>query len=310
MNEQLWMWALFLSIVLSLIIIDLGLLSSKQKAISAKESIITSCMYIGIGLLFSLWIWKTLGHNSAKEYITGFVIEKSLALDNIFVILLVFQFLQIPPKYQHRVLFWGIIGALASRAFLIILGAKLLASFSWITYVFAIFLIATGIKMLIITNKKLDINNNFVFQYMKKHLRITQEFQGSNFYVKKAGQLYFTPLFLALVIIEFFDLIFALDSIPAIFSITNDPYIVYTSNIFAILGMRSLYFALSSCIERFSYLKYSLAIVLVFIGSKVFIAHALGLEKFPTDVSLAITISIIAFGVIYSLYRAEPSKSN
>jgi tellurite resistance protein TerC len=304
------MWALFLSIVLSLIIIDLGLLSSKQKAISAKESIITSCIYIGIGLLFSLWIWKTLGHNSAKEYITGFVIEKSLALDNIFVILLVFQFLQIPAKYQHRVLFWGIIGALASRAFLIILGAKLLASFSWITYVFAIFLIATGIKMLIITNKKLDINNNFVFQYMKKHLRITQEFQGSNFYVKKAGQLYFTPLFLALVIIEFFDLIFALDSIPAIFSITNDAYIVYTSNIFAILGMRSLYFALSSCIERFSYLKYSLAIVLVFIGSKVFIADVLGLEKFPTDVSLAITISIIAFGVIYSLYRAKPSRSN
>lgn len=310
MNEPLWMWALFLSIVLSLIIIDLGLLSSKQKAISAKESIITSCIYIGIGLLFSLWIWKTLGHNSAKEYITGFVIEKSLALDNIFVILLVFQFLQIPAKYQHRVLFWGIIGALASRAFLIILGAKLLASFSWITYVFAIFLIATGIKMLIITNKKLDINNNFVFQYMKKHLRITQEFQGSNFYVKKAGQLYFTPLFLALVIIEFFDLIFALDSIPAIFSITNDAYIVYTSNIFAILGMRSLYFALSSCIERFSYLKYSLAIVLVFIGSKVFIADVLGLEKFPTDVSLAITISIIAFGVIYSLYRAKPSRSN
>lgn len=312
MDKPLWMWGLFFGIVLILLILDLGILHKKEKEIGIKESLLMSGFYISMGLLFGAWIWHDLGAQSGKEYITGFLIEKTLALDNIFVISLVFTYFAIPRKYQHRVLFWGILGVIVLRAIMIGLGATMVAKFGWIMYIFAIFLILTGIKMFFMIDKLPDISNNPVLKFMKKYMRITNELHGQKFSVKlesdkEPGKYirYFTPLFLALVIIEVVDLIFAVDSVPAIFAITLDPYIVYTSNIFAILGLRALYFALDAVIHRFKYLKYALAMVLIFIGSKIFIADLMGLEKFPASISLSVTLGLIFGGILFSLYKTR-----
>lgn len=315
MNKPLWMWVAFLSIVLILLIVDLGVLHKKEREISVKESLWASGAYIFVAFLFGLWIWQQLGMQSFAEYMTGFLIEKTLALDNIFLISLVFSTLSIPLKYQHRVLFWGIIGVIVLRAIMIALGAQLITQFNWILYIFAIFMIVTGIKMFFISSHTMDIENNILLKWMRKHLRITKELRGQKFLTReldtKTGKkkIFMTPLFVALVLVEVIDLIFAVDSVPAIFTITKDPYIVYTSNIFAILGLRALYFALASIIDRFYYLKYALALVLIFIGAKVFIADLMGLEKFPPAISLGVTISLIGFGCIYSLYKSNQKSS-
>jgi tellurite resistance protein TerC len=305
------MWVLFLSVVLALLIIDLGILNKKDKEIGVKESLWMSAFYIIIAILFGGWVWYQLGMQSFAEYMTGFIIEKTLALDNIFLISLVFSTLSIPLKFQHRVLFWGILGVIVLRAIMIALGAELINRFHWILYIFGIILILTGIKMFFVMDKKVDINDNILLKWMRKYLRITDKIHGQKFLVHYAPegssekQLYITPLFVALILIEFIDLIFAIDSIPAIFTITKDPYIVYTSNIFAILGLRALYFALAAIISRFYYLKFALAIVLIFIGSKVFIADLLGLEKFPASISLVVTFILLSGGCMYSLYRSK-----
>ena len=242
-----------------------------------------SAFYILMALIFGMWIWQIKGLNGFAEYITGFLVEKSLALDNIFLISLVFSSLSIPLKYQHRVLFWGILGVIVLRAIMIGLGVQIITHFEWILYIFAAFMIFTGIKMFFMSNKPVEISQNPLLIWMRKHLRITDKLQGQKFFVyqnvdqSKTQKLFVTPLFISLIMVEFIDLIFAVDSIPAIFAITQDPYIVYTSNIFAILGLRALYFALASIIDRFYYLKYALAAVLIFIGSKIFIADALNL---------------------------------
>jgi tellurite resistance protein TerC len=311
MQKPWWLWLLFLSTIFLLVIFDLGVLQKRQDKATPKQSLLISGAYILIGLLFSIVIWYFMGPNYAKEYLTGFIVEKVLALDNIFVISIIFSFFAIPSQYQHRVLFWGIIGALLARGILITVGAQLLSSFAWIHYLFGIFLILTGVKMLAMVDKKLDINNSIFFNFIKKHIKVTSKLHGDNFYVTvvdestKQRQLYVTPLFLALLMIEFVDVIFALDSIPAIFSITDDPYVVYTSNIFALLGLRALYFALNDVVERFYYLKFSLAIILIFVGSKAFITKALGIEKFPPGIALLITISIILAGIFYSMIAAN-----
>jgi tellurite resistance protein TerC len=313
MGKPIWMWAAFLSIVLILLVLDLGLFHRTSREISVRESLVMSVFYIAIALVFGAWVWSELGAQAGEEYLTGYLVEKTLAMDNVFVISLIFTYFAIPREYQHRVLFWGILGVIVLRAFLIGAGATLVAQYSWLLYVFAAFLIATGIKMLVMGDKPPNIDNNPVLKFMRRTMRITPDLHGERFFVTKPeggkGKLvrYATPLFVALVLVEVVDLIFAVDSIPAIFAITTDPYIVYTSNIFAILGLRALYFALAAVIDRFVYLKQALALVLVFIGSKVFVAGAFGWEKFPASVSLAITVGLIAGGIVYSLWRTRGS---
>ncbi len=312
MGKPLWMWALFMAIVLTLLVLDLGVFHRKIREISIKESLMMSAFYIAIGLLFGAWVWSSLGDQSGKEYITGFLVEKTLAMDNVFIISLIFTYFAVPPQYQHRVLFWGILGVIVLRAIMIGLGAALVAEFSWVLYVFAAFLVATGIKMLVVGDKVPDIESNPLLKWMRRTMRITPQLHQEKFFVKQpdpaTGTLvtWATPLFVALILIEIADLIFAVDSVPAIFAITTDPFIVYTSNIFAILGLRALYFALAAVIDRFKYLKQALALVLIFIGSKVFVAGIMGWEKFPASISLSVTLAIIAGGVIYSLYRTRP----
>lgn len=311
MGKPIWMWASFISIVILLLAFDLGVLHRKEREISIKESLSLSAFYIAIALAFGGWVWLELGAQSGKEYLTGFIVEKTLAMDNVFIISLVFTYFAIPYKYQHRVLFWGILGVIVLRAIMIGLGATLVSEFSWILYIFAAFLIFTGIKMLYIGDQLPSIEDNPLLKFLRRNMRVTNELHGKKFTVQLVDQntgrkaTYMTPLMVALIIIEFVDLIFAVDSVPAIFTITLDPYVVYTSNIFAILGLRALYFALAAVIHRFKYLKPALAWVLIFIGSKTFIADALDMEKFPAGLSLGITFAILFTGVVVSLYKTR-----
>jgi tellurite resistance protein TerC len=312
LDKPLWMWGVFIGIVIILLVFDLGVLHRKSKEITIKESLWMSLFYITIASLFGGWVWFELGAQSGKEYFTGFIVEKTLAMDNVFVISLVFTYFAIPRSYQHRVLFWGILGVIILRGIMIGLGAALVAEFAWVLYLFAIFLIITGVKMFFMVDDTPDISKNPILKLLRKHLRITPELHGEKFMVRLPDEKtpgkkvnWFTPLFIALILVEFVDVIFAVDSVPAIFAITKDPYIVYTSNIFAILGLRALYFALAAIVHRFKYLKYALAVVLVFIGSKIFIADLMGLEKFPPAISLSVTIGLIAAGILYSLYKTK-----
>jgi len=385
MGKDTWMWLLFIGIVITLLVLDLGVLHKDQHEIGVKESLLLSAFYITMGLAFGGWVWWEMGAQSGVEYVTGFVVEKTLAMDNIFVIAMIFSYFAIPRMYQHRVLFWGILGVIILRAIMIGLGATLVAQFGWILYIFALFLVLTGYKLLVLTHgvqtwlegwvqarkvaaalwvavcgamayaaylgmaqtgevlwvqmlvylltagtaflgvkvayltheEEKDIADNPLLKWLKKHLPVTDQMHGQAFVVKqpdpKTGKLvwFFTPLFLALIMIEIADVIFAVDSVPAIFAITTDPFIVYTSNIFAILGLRALYFALAAMIERFAYLKYALAVVLMFIGSKIFISNLFGWEKFPATWSLAITVTLLGAGFVYSLWKTRdlPKKS-
>lgn len=315
MGKPIWMWFTFISIVFVLMAFDLGVLHRKTKEISIKDSLWLSAFYISIALLFGAWVWFELGAQSGKEYLTGFIVEKTLAMDNVFIISLIFTYFAVPHKYQHRVLFWGILGVIVLRGIMIGLGATLVSQFGWILYIFAVFLIITGIKMLFMGDKLPNIEDNPLLKFLRKNMRVTNELHGNKFTVqlvdKNTGKkaTYMTPLMVSLILIEFVDLIFAVDSVPAIFTITLDPYIVYTSNIFAILGLRALYFALAAIIHRFKYLKPALAWLLIFIGSKTFIADAMDMEKFPADISLAITFAIIGAGVIVSLYKMKDEKT-
>ncbi|WP_284758150.1 TerC family protein [Agrobacterium sp. fls2-241-TYG-188a] len=303
-----WMWGVFIALVLGLLALDLGVLHKNSKEIGIRESMLMSGFYIAIGLAFGGWIWYQSGQQSAMEYVTGFVVEKSLAMDNIFIIAMIFSYFAIPRQYQHRVLLWGILGVIVLRGIMIAAGAAIVENFHWVLYIFAAFLVFTGLKMLFSSDHdENDIGNNKILKFLRSHLPVTNTLHGEKFLVKevdaKTGKLktFVTPLFLALVMVEIADLIFAVDSIPAIFAITTDPFIVYTSNIFAILGLRALYFALAALMHRFAYLKYALAAVLVFVGSKIFVADMLGIAKIPPALSLGITVAILVTGVVGSL---------
>ena len=314
LGTPIWMWLSFITLVIAILSFDLGVLHKENKEIEVGESIKLSALYISLGLAFGGWVWWYLGADAGLAYMTGFVVEKTLALDNVFVIALIFSFFAVPRLYQHRVLFWGILGVIVLRAIMIGVGATLVAEFSWLLYILAAFLVVTGLKMLFMKEAEPDISNNALVRFMRNRFNVTETHHGEHFFVKqadpKSGKLiwFITPLFMALVLIEVADVIFAVDSVPAIFAITTDPFLVYTSNIFAILGLRALYFALAAMIHRFRYLKPALAVVLIFIGSKIFVADLLGLEKFPAALSLGITFAIIASGVIWSLVktRGEP----
>ncbi len=315
LGQPAWMWLSFMGVVAVLLTLDLGVLHRGSREIEVRESLLLSAGYIALGLAFGGFVWWQLGQQAGVEYLTGFVVEKSLAMDNVFVIAMIFGFFAIPRQYQHRVLFWGVLGVIVLRAIMIGVGATLVAEFGWLLYIFAAFLIATGVKMLLSSGKEPDLAQNPVLRFARRRLRVTEGLHGERFFVRQidAGTsrslLYVTPLFLALVLIEVADVIFAVDSVPAIFAITTDPYIVYTSNIFAILGLRALYFALAAVLHRFAYLKQALAILLVFIGSKVFVADLLGLTKFPAEWSLGVTFAILASGVLYSLWRTRADSS-
>ena len=303
-----WMWGVFISLVLGLLALDLGVLHKNSKEIGVRESLLMSGFYIAIGFAFGGWIWYQSGQQSAMEYVTGFVVEKSLAMDNIFIIAMIFSYFAIPRQYQHRVLLWGILGVIVLRGIMIAGGAAIVENFHWVLYLFAAFLVFTGLKMLFSSDHdENDIGNNRILKFLRSHLPVTNRLHGEKFFVKETdettGKLktFVTPLFLALIMVEIADLIFAVDSIPAIFAITTDPFIVYTSNIFAILGLRALYFALAALIHRFAYLKYALAAVLVFVGSKIFVADMLGIAKIPPAVSLGVTVAILVTGVVGSL---------
>jgi tellurite resistance protein TerC len=309
LGQPIWMWLGFLGLVVALLAFDLGVLHRDGHEIEVRESLLLSSFYIALGLAFGGFVWWQLGAQSGVEYLTGFVVEKSLAMDNVFVIAMIFGYLAIPRHLQHRVLFWGILGVIVLRAIMIGFGAALVSEYGWVLYIFAAFLIFTGIRMLMGGHEEIDLGQNPVLRFVKKRFRVTDTLQGDRFFIRqldpKTGRVerYMTPLFLALILIEIADVIFAVDSVPAIFAITTDPYIVYTSNIFAILGLRALYFALAAIIHRFAYLKQALAVLLVFIGSKIFLADLLGWEKFPAEWSLGITAVILASGVAYSLWR-------
>lgn len=314
LGKPAWMWLSFLGLVGAVLAFDLGVLHKENKEIEVSDSLKLSVLYITLGLAFGAWVWWYLGSEAGLAYMTGFVVEKTLALDNVFVIALIFSFFAIPRLYQHRVLFWGILGVIVLRAIMIGVGATLVAEFSWLLYIFAAFLIFTGIKMLVMEEAEPDMANNMLVRMMRKRFNVTDTLHGDRFFVKqpdpKTGKMvrFITPLFMALVVIEVADVIFAVDSVPAIFAITTDPFIVYTSNIFAILGLRALYFALAAMIHRFRYLKPALAVVLIFIGSKVFAADLLGMEKFPPAISLGVTFAIIAAGVIWSLVKTRKDE--
>jgi tellurite resistance protein TerC len=311
-SKPLWMWAVFFSIIFAMLVIDLTFVNKKDHEIGVKESLKLSAVYIMVGVLYGFWVKFSLGAQSAELYWTGFLVEKSLSLDNIFVISLVFTYFGIPRKYQHRVLFWGILGALVMRGTMIGLGAEVISRYNWILTLFAAFLVFTGVKLLFVSDEEEnDIGSNPVVKFFKKNFRTTDALHGNKFMVSLPEsenspkmKRFFTPLLLTLLVVECVDVLFAVDSVPAIFAITTDPYIVFTSNIFAILGLRTLYFALAAIVHRFEYLKYSIAAVLIFIGAKVLAKFILDFEV-SSIWSLIITIGLLAVGVGYSLYATR-----
>jgi tellurite resistance protein TerC len=317
-GTPLWMWGSFMALVFALLAFDMGVLTKNTKEIGVKQSLWLSAFYISLGLLFGIVVFYELGATAASQYYTGFVVEKSLSLDNIFVMAIIFGYFKIPREYQHRVLVYGILGVIVLRGLLIGLGATIVSQFEFVLWFFAAFLVYTGIKMLGHDEDDMYNADNKILAFLRKYLPVTDKFHGNHFFAKlppsetglAKAKTFVTPLFIALIMVEIADVIFAVDSIPAIFSITTDPYVVFTSNLFAILGLRALFFALSAMLERFSHLKYALSLVLVFIGGKVLV-DVLG-EKvldmnlhLDSTVSLIITLGILSSGVIYSLYKTR-----
>jgi tellurite resistance protein TerC len=318
LGKPLWMWKGFLLVVVVLLAFDLGVLNRKDKEMGIAQSLWLSAFYITFAMLYGAGIWWAYeagelttsdGTHAGVAFFTGFFIEKALSIDNVFVISLIFSYFAIPRMYQYRALVWGIIGVIVLRGIMIALGAALVQQYSWVLYIFGAFLIATGIKMLVVPEGDQDISKNPVVKFMRRHMRVSDNLHGQKFFVRehdsKTGKMVrvATPLFLALVVINIADLIFAVDSVPAIFAITTDTFIVYTANIMAILGLRALYFALAAMVHRFHYLKYALALVLVFIGGKIFWNQIVG--KVDPAISLGVTLAMIAGGIFYSLWKTR-----
>jgi tellurite resistance protein TerC len=320
-GKPIWMWTAFLTVVALLLAFDLGVLNKTDKELDIAESLRLSAFYIGIAMLYGGGIWWAFeagqittsdGTHAGLTYFTGFFIEKALSIDNVFVISLIFSFFAIPRKYQYRALVWGIVAVIVLRGIMIAVGAALVQEYEWVLYIFGAFLIATGIKRLVVPESDPDVSKNPVVKFMRARMRVTDQLHDQKFFVRQADPatgkmvLWATPLFLALVIINAADLIFAVDSVPAIFAITTDTFIVYTANIMAILGLRALYFALAAMVHRFHYLKYALALVLVFIGGKIFWNQIFG--KVNPAISLGVTLAMIAGGIFYSLWKTKQAE--
>ena len=302
--NSLWMWLGFNVFVLVLLALDLGILHRKGKEVGIREALLLSLGYFFLALIFGAGVYHFLGASAGVEFFTGYLLEKSLSVDNIFVFVLIFSHFSVPAQYQHRVLFWGILGALVMRAAMILTGAAIIETFHWVIYIFGAFLIFTGIKMLVTINQEPDMEGNRLVRLIRRHFRVTENFEGHKFFIRRDGLLYLTPLMVVLVLVEVSDVVFALDSIPAIFAITTDPFIVYTSNVFAILGLRALYFALVGIIHRFHYLKYGLSLVLMVVGAKMLINAAFG-KVIPTDVALLVTALLIGGSMLVSVIKTR-----
>jgi tellurite resistance protein TerC len=313
-GHDLWVWLAFAAVVATLLVIDLGVFNKTAKVPKASESLLGTLFYTLVAILFGVFIWAQMGPEKAMEFYTGYVMEQSLSLDNIFVISLIFSGLSIPAQHQHRVLFWGVVSVLVLRGIMIGLGAALIAQFHWVLSVFGVFLLITGAKMFFSKDGHTDLADNRLLAWMRKHFPITEKLHGSKFFVRaphpKTGKsiIWLTPLCVVLILVEVADLVFAVDSVPAVFSITRDPFIVYTSNIFAILGLRTLYFSLAAMVNRFAYLSKALAIVLVFVGGKILYASLMH-DDLPIAYSLGIVLLIIIGGIVVSLAKtAKPEK--
>jgi tellurite resistance protein TerC len=301
-ETSLWLWAGFNVFVLAMLALDLGVFHRKAHEVSMKEATAWSAVWISLALLFNVGIWHFMGPQAGLEFLTGYLIEKSLSVDNIFVIALLFSYFAVPSLYQHRVLFWGILGALVMRAAFILAGSALLASFHWIIYIFGGFLILTGVKMALTRDTEIHPEHNPLMKLVRRLVPVTSDYRGQKFFVRENGKLWATPLFLVLVMVESTDLVFAVDSIPAIFAVTKDPFIVYTSNVFAILGLRSLYFLLAGVMQKFVYLKLGLSAILVFVGVKMTIVD---FYKIPSSVSLLVIAALLAISIGASLWKTR-----
>jgi tellurite resistance protein TerC len=333
LGVPLWAWCGFTILIIGLLALDLGLLHRDPHEVGFAESLKMAGFYVTIAIAFGAVVWwlyyshpptysldptiKDAISDSARAwtavelYYTGYIVEYTLSIDNVFVIGLVFTYFAVPRAFQHRVLFWGILGVIILRGLMIGLGAVLISEFYWALYVFAVFLIFTGVKMLMPADGERSIGDNPAIRFLRRHLRVTDTFHGPRFFVRlpdaRSGKVsnYATPLFLALVSVEIIDVIFAIDSVPAIFAITQDPFIVFTSNIFAIIGLRTLYFTLAATVYRFYYLKYALALVLIFIGAKIFLGDFVFGGKVPPALSLSVTLGLIISGILYSLWKTR-----
>ncbi len=317
LGKPIWMWAGFLSIVALLLAFDLGILNRKGRELGVKESLVLSAFYIGFSIIFGAGVWwaHEAGHLPTEDgthagitWFTGFFIEKALSIDNVFVISLIFGFFAIPARYQYRALVYGILAVIVLRGLMIGVGAALVREYDWLLYIFGAFLVLTGIKMLVMPEGETDVSKNPLVKFLRRRMRVTDELHGEKMFVRLPDQtgairLWATPLFLALVVINVADLIFAVDSVPAIFALTTDMFVVFTANIMAILGLRALYFALAALVHRFAYLKYALAMVLVFIGGKIFWNSAVG--KVNPAISLGVTLAMITGGILYSLWKTR-----
>lgn len=292
------MWVGFSLFVILMLVLDLGVFHRTAHKVKIKEAVTWTIIWIALALAFNIGIWHWFGETKALEFLTGYLIEKALSIDNLFIFIVIFGYFKVPEHLQHRVLFWGIMGALILRAIFIALGAVLLQKFHWIIYPFGIMLIWTGIKLLFEDASESNPQNNILVRLFQRFVPLTKEFHGSHFFIKQSSQLVGTPLLLVLITIEFTDLIFAVDSIPAIFAVTLDPFIVYTSNIFAILGLRSLYFAIAGVMDKFHFLRVGLALVLGFVGAKMLIS---GFYKVPIAISLGVIVLLLGGSILISL---------
>lgn len=307
MPDKTTLWIGFNVFILCMLALDLGVFHKKSHTVSLRESFTWTAVWIVLALLFNLGVWHYFGGEKALEFFTGYVIEKSLSVDNVFVFALLFSYFSVPPQWQHKVLFWGIIGALILRAIMIAAGAALIANFTWIIYVFGAFLILTGIKMIVKRVEAIHPETNPLVRLFKRIMPVTKTYEGDKFFVRRNGVLMATPLFIVLLLVEFTDVIFAVDSIPAIFAVTSDPFIVYTSNVFAILGLRSLYFALAGVMDKFHLLKMGLGVVLTFVGVKMLLGHTE--YKIDTLVSLGVIVSVLTASVIASLVWPKTAEA-
>ena len=305
MPTPLFVWFGFGVLVLVMLALDLGLFHRKSREMGIREALVWSGIWIGLALLFNAGIYFWRGGEKALQFFTGYTVELSLSVDNLFVFLLVFGYFKVPPQYRHKVLFWGIIGALVMRAVFIAAGVTLMEKFHWIIYLFGIFLIVCGGKMALEKNREFHPDQNPVLRFFRRFIPVSQGYNGNRFFIGQNGRLLASPLLMVLLVIESSDLVFALDSVPAVLAITPDPFIVYTSNVFAILGLRSLFFALEGVMSRFNYLHYGLSAVLVFVGIKMLISKA---YVIPTGASLSVILSILVVSIIASQYRAKASR--
>ncbi|MDQ0396073.1 TerC family protein [Labrys monachus] len=314
-GQPSWMWLGFLAFVLLLLVFDLNVVNRDDRELGVAQSLKLSALYIAIAMAFGAAIWWGLddrpdGSNPAIDYFTGYFIEKSLSIDNVFVIALIFRYFGVPAALQYRALVWGILATIVLRGIMIGAGATIVQTYGWVLYLFAAFLIVTGVRMLFVSGETQAFQENWLVRFLRRHMRITAELHGSRFLVRQADPtsgrpvLYATPLLVALIVINVADIVFAVDSVPAILAVTTDTFIVYTANIMAILGLRALYFALAAMIDRFHYLKYALALVLVFIGAKIYWAHLVG--KVDPALALGVTLAIIGGGVVVSLWKTRP----